>query len=496
MDMLHMCDVLVGVSASILVYGILIVHMRPARQGAREPTDELIRLTAARSGHASVTDRLVAAEIASVALAAPGGLRLGARTFSNTTDSCPYTVDVDDSCYFIAKSRFDIELDRFSKLNGGEFDSSCNIFPGKEVRVPCGKQFPIDQVDVSGECLTNHKVKAEENIYSISLHYSIAAHVLLAYNGLDWRSPIKVGQDLCVSRKKPTAVCAKEHHVVDGDNCYALATANNVNLLDLKAWNPELINDRCAIRPGHKLCVKADEPVTTSPAASTVQPASSTVVGTATAASQSTFQTSFVAPDSKVVTVTRVAPSGAVDANAIPSVNLAAEVKAHIKLYLLPCVGNLTAPLPAGDDDKVMLPSETQIRWAVKAFASVSVPALNGDAPATAQVSGSAAPGFSVSASAPASILVRLFTALKVDIKYNDCKADACSVVVSSPSQVSASLAAQAVVPLKAAGAEGDKAVASQANTAGAIPVKAEASIKTEASIKADVSVEAEENWC
>lgn len=118
----------------------------------------------------------------------------------------------------------------------------------------------MDKVEVSGECRRRHTVKAGDTCSALSSRFNVAAHALQAHNGLDWKCNLQVGQELCVS-KNECPVCTTPHSVVPGDDCHELAKSHGVNLLDLETWNPDLINDRCAIRPGHTVCVKADEPV-------------------------------------------------------------------------------------------------------------------------------------------------------------------------------------------------------------------------------------------
>ncbi|UNI21848.1 hypothetical protein JDV02_007800 [Purpureocillium takamizusanense] len=55
-------NILVGVSASVLVYGVLVLHALPSRRGAFVATDEWIR-RAVRRTDASHWDRLAMAEM-------------------------------------------------------------------------------------------------------------------------------------------------------------------------------------------------------------------------------------------------------------------------------------------------------------------------------------------------------------------------------------------------------------------------------------------------
>ncbi|EQL01817.1 hypothetical protein G6O67_000894 [Ophiocordyceps sinensis] len=355
----------------------------------------------------SLNTCLLLAGAASVALAAPsGGLQLGARASSNTTDSCPYTVQMDDNCYFIAVNRFGIEPAEFSRLNGGKFDKDCIIFPGQEVRVPCDGKRHVDDVDVSGKCLLQHVVEAGDTCYSISLGYNIAAHVLQAYNGnLDSKCSIQPGDKICVSKKRSLASCV-EHVVVVGDSCYDIAEKNGITLLDLQAWNPDLINDRCAIRPGHEVCVGH----AAAPAAdATVAPAADATVAPAANAN--------------------AAP--AANANAAPIVKLSVQAKAQIKIHLQSYVGNLTVAPSGGDAENVLLPSQSHL---VSAIASVSF--NKGEADTNAPFSGAVAPNTHLFAST--SVLGRIFDAVKVDFHHTGCAAGKCTVVVTSPTPVTA----------------------------------------------------------
>ncbi|PHH83680.1 hypothetical protein CDD82_5438 [Ophiocordyceps australis] len=55
-------NLLVGLSASFLIYSLLIVHMLPSRRGHFAATDEWI-LCASRGADASFQDKLAAAEM-------------------------------------------------------------------------------------------------------------------------------------------------------------------------------------------------------------------------------------------------------------------------------------------------------------------------------------------------------------------------------------------------------------------------------------------------
>ena len=55
-------NILVGVSGSVLVYGVLLLHALPSRRGAFVATDEWIRSAAVRAD-ASHWDRLAMAEM-------------------------------------------------------------------------------------------------------------------------------------------------------------------------------------------------------------------------------------------------------------------------------------------------------------------------------------------------------------------------------------------------------------------------------------------------
>lgn len=62
MDALYASNILVGVTASLMVYGIILLHLWPTRGGTFAVTDEWIKIMAA-SRDACYSDHLAAAEL-------------------------------------------------------------------------------------------------------------------------------------------------------------------------------------------------------------------------------------------------------------------------------------------------------------------------------------------------------------------------------------------------------------------------------------------------
>ncbi|KND92886.1 hypothetical protein TOPH_02287 [Tolypocladium ophioglossoides CBS 100239] len=62
MDALYAGNILVGMSASLMVYGIVLLHLLPARRGTFAVTDEWIKIMAG-SRDACYPDYLAAAEL-------------------------------------------------------------------------------------------------------------------------------------------------------------------------------------------------------------------------------------------------------------------------------------------------------------------------------------------------------------------------------------------------------------------------------------------------
>jgi len=108
-----------------------------------------------------------------------------------------------------------------------------------------------------------HTVKQGETLYSISRQYGVSVNDLVAANGSDIRSGLKIGQKINLATAAngvagtaitlPAANSTSKVHIVNrGETLYAICKKHNVTLQDIKAWNKLSDLD---IRPGQKLLV-------------------------------------------------------------------------------------------------------------------------------------------------------------------------------------------------------------------------------------------------
>lgn len=170
--------------------------------------------------------------------------------------SIAFKVEDEESCYFIARSLYNITMEQFRDMNP-DLRDRCNIVTGQDVTVPCTNPH---QVVENRKSMCRHFVPVKDTTCDgISILHSISVGLLKKYNHdiLNEGCIFKKLTTLCVFTMDLRFEC-KKYHDVEGDTCRGIADNNGITMRNLEDWNPDLIERTCGIREGQRVCVEGD----------------------------------------------------------------------------------------------------------------------------------------------------------------------------------------------------------------------------------------------
>ena len=173
-----------------------------------------------------------------------------------------YTVSGGDSLSLIA-SRHRVSINDLQAWNG--LGRNTRIHIGDRLYVSAGR--PVATGAALGDAV-EYTVRAGDYPAKIAKSYNVSLKDFLAWNGLNNRSTIRVGQKLKVynvttakatfseSRRKAPAGVSGTHTVRSGENASVIAQKNRIRTRDLLAWNG--MNSRTVLQVGDVLYI--DDP--------------------------------------------------------------------------------------------------------------------------------------------------------------------------------------------------------------------------------------------
>lgn len=168
---------------------------------------------------------------------------------------CTYGVVPGDNCWAIATSKFGITLPELYRLNPGIKDTSCPIYPGDQLVVPCTEPKRLVVPRLDGVCTETYDVQPGDYGYKISVEKSVSIQNLMQWNSLEPPYMLWPGNSLCISKLEPVK-CVSWHTVEPGDTCYALAQRARLSLDKLIKLNPNLMSYQCPLLAGQRVCLK------------------------------------------------------------------------------------------------------------------------------------------------------------------------------------------------------------------------------------------------
>ncbi|MBI1318110.1 MAG: LysM peptidoglycan-binding domain-containing protein [Candidatus Hydrogenedens sp.] len=141
---------------------------------------------------------------------------------------------------------YDMSVDEFLRLNGMSKDSTIQV--GQKVKVLGNGSASTSTASASApreSAGTSHKVRSGESATSIASKYGVSANDILAANGLNSRSILRVGQELKIPSTSTASApnnqvakaTAQTHVVAPGHNPTSIARRYGVKVSDLYEWN-------------------------------------------------------------------------------------------------------------------------------------------------------------------------------------------------------------------------------------------------------------------
>ena len=171
-----------------------------------------------------------------------------------------YTVKSGDTLSTIAQ-RHGTTVKNIQNWNG--MGRSTNLRIGQKLsvgRTATASASSSGNTSTSTASTSTHTVKAGEYPAKIAKQYGVSVNDLLAWNGLNKNSTIKIGQKLSIRGGSSSTASAPRtesltHTVVRGDTASGIASKYGVKTNDLLAWNN--LSKRSTLKVGQKLTVKA-----------------------------------------------------------------------------------------------------------------------------------------------------------------------------------------------------------------------------------------------
>ena len=167
-----------------------------------------------------------------------------------------YTVKRGDTLSTIAQ-RHGTSVKNLQNWNG--MGKSTTVRVGQKLSVgSTGGSTRVASSSGSGSTST-HVVKAGEYPAKIAKDYGVSVNDLLAWNKLGKNSTIQIGQKLTIKGGSSSGSTPRtesiSHTVAKGDTASAIAQRYGVRTSDIKAWNN--LDNRLSLRVGQKLTIKA-----------------------------------------------------------------------------------------------------------------------------------------------------------------------------------------------------------------------------------------------